>query len=104
MITASETPQVRCDVCHVDLGRGGFMFIAGADQAFRCRRHALAQRRTLVQALRVALVVGTVLTAINELDLMVGTGLTPLVLAKVLLNYCVPFMVSLYSGLAASRR
>ena len=60
-------------------------------------REALAVCRnatTLRRTSRIALIVGTVLTAINELDVIVGGTATWLTAVKIGLNYCVPFIVS----------
>ena len=71
--------------------------------ARRCRRHALAYGPVLRQALRVAAVVGTLLFAINQADVVLRGDVTPLVLAKVGLTYLVPFGVSTYSALGVNR-
>jgi hypothetical protein len=49
--------------------------------------------------LAVALVVGTILFAINQLDVMPCGDLTSFVIAKSLLTYLVPYSVSTYSAL-----
>ena len=69
----------------------------------RCRRHAALYVPVLRQALRVAAVVGTVLFAINQADVVLRGDVTPLVVAKSLLTYLVPFGVSTYSALGANR-
>jgi hypothetical protein len=51
----------------------------------------------------VALVVGTILMAINQSDVLLSGHLTSLVAAKIGLTYLVPFSVSTYSALAANR-
>jgi hypothetical protein len=51
----------------------------------------------------VAGVVGSVLFAINQLDVVLAGQVTPLVVAKIGLTYLVPFSVSTYSSLGASR-
>ncbi len=56
------------------------------------------------RALAVALVVGTILFAINQLDVVLGGALTPLVAAKIALTYLVPYSVSTYSALEVSHR
>jgi hypothetical protein len=52
---------------------------------------------------RVALVVGVVLFAINQLDVVLRGGTTPLVLAKIALTFFVPYAVSTYSALEVNR-
>ncbi len=55
------------------------------------------------RAVRVALVVGTALFVINQLDVVVNGGLTPLVAAKIALTFLVPYSVSTYSALQVNR-
>ena len=66
----------------------------------RCLRHAILFRPVLRRALRVAVLVGTVLVAINQADVLLRGGLTPGIAAKIALTYLVPFAVSTYSALA----
>lgn len=56
-------------------------------------------RRTLT----IALVVGTILTAINQADVIVRGDATTTTLAKAVLNYLVPFVVSNLGLLAGAR-
>lgn len=64
----------------------------------------IARRRDIAtRALKVALIVGTVLAAINQGDLLLAGELSPGVLAKILLTYCVPYCVSTYAGVEAVR-
>jgi hypothetical protein len=76
---------------------------AAGRPALRCRRHAPVYRPVLRQALRVAAVVGTLLFAINQADVVLRGDVTPLVVAKVALTYLVPFSVSTYSALGVNR-
>ncbi|HEY6959424.1 MAG TPA: nitrate/nitrite transporter NrtS [Candidatus Limnocylindria bacterium] len=55
------------------------------------------------RALRVALVVGVVLFVINQLDVVLRGGTTPIVLAKIALTFLVPYAVSTYSALEVNR-
>ncbi len=54
----------------------------------------------IFSALKTALVVGTVLTTINQFEAVVY-GELPLQVVKALLSYSVPFMVFLYGRLSA---
>ncbi|MBI3983320.1 MAG: nitrate/nitrite transporter NrtS [Gemmatimonadetes bacterium] len=58
------------------------------------------------RAVRTALVVGTVLTAINQGRALVTRPLTAGLLTQIGLTYVVPFLVSLYSmtGMVPARR
>ena len=57
---------------------------------------------TPVESAKVALVVGTILTAINQGDLILRGKRPPA--AKVLLTYCVPFAVSTYGAVRAKQK
>jgi hypothetical protein len=60
-------------------------------------RNALAYCRRpehLRRTVRIALVVGLVLTAINQLDVILGGGATTGTWIKCALNFVVPFVVS----------
>jgi len=69
----------------------------------RCRRHALLYPRVRDRALIVAVIVGTTLFAINQLDVVLSGHLTALVAAKIGLTYAVPYAVSTYSALEVNR-
>jgi hypothetical protein len=71
--------------------------------ALRCRRYAPVYGPVLRQAVRVAAVVGTLLFAINQADVVLRGDVTLLVVAKVTLTYLVPFGVSTYSALGVNR-
>lgn len=67
-------------------------------------RHAVLYPRVRDRALRVALVVGVILFAINQLDVVARGEVTPLVVAKIALTFAVPYGVSTYSALQIARR
>ncbi|MBI2615322.1 MAG: nitrate/nitrite transporter NrtS [Gemmatimonadetes bacterium] len=52
----------------------------------------------LHRAARVALVVGTVLVAINQGPTLLGGRVTPALAVRVALTYAVPFFVSIYAA------
>jgi hypothetical protein len=58
----------------------------------------------LCRTLTIALVVGTLLTAINQADLIARGDATSTTLAKAVLNYIVPFVVSNFRLLAGRPR
>ncbi len=69
-------------------------------------REALAQCRepsNLRRTIRLALVVGCVLTVINQLDVLVEGKATALTGVKIGLNFVVPFVVSNLGVLAGTR-
>jgi hypothetical protein len=69
----------------------------------RCLRHAITHVPTLRRSAKIALVVGTVLFAINQFDVVVGGGIDAIIVAKIALTYCVPFAVATYAALASAR-
>lgn len=64
----------------------------------------LARRRdVVVRAVRVALVVGTLLIIINYADRAIANNLTGVDLIKMVITYLVPYGVSTYSAVGALR-
>ncbi len=61
-------------------------------------------RSHLRKTVRIALIVGTALFVINQLDVVLRGAATPVVWLKVALTYLVPFCVSNLGILIASRR
>ncbi len=58
----------------------------------------LAMRADVVgRGLKVTLIVGTILTAINQGDLIADGTITLGTLTKIFLNYLVPYCVSIYN-------
>lgn len=65
---------------------------------------SIAVRRDVVmRALRVAVVVGTVLVCINQGDILLRGDLSVGIAAKILLTYCVPYAVSTFANVQAIR-
>ena len=61
------------------------------------------RRQHLRKTLRIAFIVGCVLTIINQLDVFVNGSATAVTFVKAGLNFCVPFIVS-NLGLLAGKR
>ncbi len=68
----------------------------------RCARHVLTHPSVWKRALLTALIVGTILTAINQGNLIVRHGFTNEIAIKMALTYCVPFCVSTSGALGAA--
>jgi len=64
----------------------------------------IAFRPHLVRTVRIAMIVGTILFAINQLDVVVRGRGTTLVWLKVALTYLVPFCTSNLGILVATSR
>ncbi len=64
----------------------------------------VAMRRDVVlRGLKVGAIVGTMLTAINQGNLILSGQLDASVASKILLTYLVPYCVSTYGGVSAIR-
>ena len=59
------------------------------------------RRETVVRALKVAGVVGPILTVINQYDLLLRLEFSPRLFAKILLTFLVPYSVSSFSSARA---
>lgn len=68
-----------------------------------CLACAVLYRPVLRRAVYIALLVGMILTIINQGDVLLMGVIAPLVLAKILLTYTVPYSVSTFSALSANR-
>jgi hypothetical protein len=68
-----------------------------------CAIAICARPEHLRRTVRIALVVGVILTLINQVDVIVGGDATALTWVKVGLNFCVPFVVSNLGLLAGQR-
>ena len=71
------------------------------------RRSIVAHLRTrtaVVACTRIALLVGTILTAINQLDTFVGGRYSGWIWVKVAMNYVIPFGVSSAGYITAARK
>jgi hypothetical protein len=59
------------------------------------------QKNILIRAIKVALVVGSILMLINHGDVILSNGLSIKELTKITLTYLVPYCVSTYSSVEA---
>lgn len=63
---------------------------------------AVARRRNIViRSAKVSALVGTILTLINQGDLLLAGDFSSTPVAKILLTYCVPYLVSTYASVSA---
>jgi len=76
----------------------------GAAPADKCFRHALVHPRVVRTGLLTAAVVGTVLTLINQGNLMVSGDWRADMAWKVPMTYCVPYGVVTWSALRTAWR
>ena len=68
----------------------------------KCFRHSLVHRRLLLTAMATSAVVGTILTTINQGNVILGGSFPSILFWKIPLTYCVPYCVSTFSQLRIS--
>lgn len=59
---------------------------------------AVSNRRSLLLAMKMSLVVGTILNCINQGECLINQEFDQLNIPKLLITYTVPFFVSLYTS------
>ena len=101
-----------CDLCGRHSGKGrSFAFKKPVPEGapdegsiIKCTRCAIRHRPMLRPSLMVAIVVGTILTVLNQGDILFAGSWNSALYWKVPLTYCVPFCVATYGALTNSRR
>lgn len=89
-----------CSICGKPLSAGSGFLFAGAR---RCTRCTLLRSRLLMRSFLTALVVGSILTAINQGNAILAGDIKSELAWKVPLTYCVPFCVATWGALINSR-
>ncbi|HLF76300.1 MAG TPA: nitrate/nitrite transporter NrtS [Dehalococcoidia bacterium] len=99
-MTADVLNERACSRCRVRIApqRG---FIAG--QRLMCLRCWLIRPALLRRSFLTALVVGSVITLINQGNVLLGGSFPPDLYWKIPLSYCVPFCVATWGALTSSR-
>ena len=93
-----------CGRCRRPLGTAAtYQFHGSEGPQLRCRACALRHLPLLRRSLGIALVVGTVLLAINQGDLLLAGRWQPALAWKAPLTYLVPFVVATWGALLNSR-
>jgi len=91
---------MRCSRCGRSLARGAYD-LGGARYCLHC---ATRHRPLLRRSVRTALVVGTILVAINQGTVLAAGEFPDALLWKIPLTYLVPFCVASWGALGAARR
>lgn len=94
-----------CENCH-EVGLGGLTFAmrTSAGETRRCLKCALLFVPMLTRSIATALVVGSILVALNQGDLLFSGQWKPQLFWKIPLTYLVPFMVATWGTLINARR
>lgn len=82
---------------------GGFQLVGPDGPATRCLPCAVRHPSLLRRSLAIALIVGSVLVAINQGDTLLAGTWSPALFWKLPLTYAVPFIVATWGALGASR-
>jgi recombinational DNA repair protein (RecF pathway) len=96
----STVSHQECATCGRSLARGAYV-LGGECYCFRC---AARQRPLLWRSVRTALVVGTILVAINQGTVLAAGEFPAALLWKIALTYVVPFCVVSWGPLGAAHR
>ena len=97
MSNASTANCARC-ACDLALGQG---FVLASER--RCLRCTLIRPSLLKRSFLTALVVGTLVTAINQGNVMLRGDFPGDLVWKIPLSYCLPFCVATWGALVNSR-
>jgi hypothetical protein len=93
-----------CDGCGVTLtGIAYELRTAGGGRSARCLRCGLSYGPLIRRSVVVALLVGTLLVAINQGNVIISGGFSASLYWKIPLTYCVPFAVATTGALLNAR-
>jgi hypothetical protein len=93
-----------CARCNRSLERAAYRVRTSDSTQLKCLRCALIHPPLMRRAFLTALVVGSILTTINQLDLILGGAGTGRVFLKVGLTYIVPYCVTTWGALSNARQ
>ena len=101
-----------CEQCNRNCGKGwSFAFKRPVPEGatdegaiIKCSRCAIRHHPMLRRSLIVTFAVGTILTLLNQGDILLSGSWNSALYWKVPLTYCVPFCVATYGALSNSRR
>ena len=93
----------RCDRCAREAPRFLFQLRTGTGHVLKCGRCALRHGPLLKRSLETAALVGSILLAINQGDLLLSSRWPAALAWKVPLTYLVPFLVATWGALLNGR-
>ena len=99
---STASAPLPCVSCQAEAPGRRYRFDAPTGPIVKCTPCALRHRPLVLNSLKTAALVGTVLTAINQGDVLLHGAITGVVLAKIALTYLVPYLVSASGALAAT--
>ncbi|HLF72057.1 MAG TPA: nitrate/nitrite transporter NrtS [Dehalococcoidia bacterium] len=98
-MTLTKEP-LSCNRCGVSLAPGRAFALTGS---FRCLRCTLLRLSLLRRSFLTALIVGSIVVAINQGDVLVQGHFAQSLYWKIPLTYCVPFFVATWGALINTR-
>jgi hypothetical protein len=102
--SAPTTPaRPPCASCQAETPSRCYRFDTPTGPIVKCGLCALRHRPLVLNSLKTAALVGTVLTAINQGNVLLHGAITVAVLARIALTYLVPYLVATSGALAATR-
>ena len=102
-MTGSAPGTAVCERCRCRLGGAFYEVRAGGETRRRCLRCALTRWPLVVRSLAIAAIVGTLLTAINQGNVILQGHASPALAWKIPLTYAVPYCVATAGALMNSR-
>ena len=105
-LAAAEISEIsECERCRREMARGALYMLrsGGGGDVVRCVRCTFMHWPTLSRSLKIAVIVGSVLVAINQGDVVLSGEVPTVMLWKAPLTYATPFVVSLWGAMANSR-
>ncbi len=102
-MTAEPATTESCARCHATLRHSIYEVRAPEGTAVRCLRCAIIHGPLVRRSLVVALIVGTILTAINQGNILLRGDFPPSLYWKIPLTYVVPYCVATTGAILNSR-
>ena len=99
-----DSLRLSCSRCAAELRRSAYEFRLSGTAAYHCLRCALMHWPTVQRSLLISLIVGTLLTAINQGALIVQGDLSANLAWQVPLTYLVPYCVATIGAVLNARR
>ena len=99
-----DSLRLSCSRCAAELRSSAYEFRLSGTAAYHCLRCALMHWPTVQRSLLISLVVGTLLTAINQGNLIVQGDLSANLAWQVPLTYLVPYCVATIGAVLNARR
>lgn len=103
MTAALRKEPATCARCNRELRSAAYELLLNTARAPHCLRCAVQFRSMLKRSLVVSLIVGTLLTAINQGNFILSGDFQTAMAWKIPLTYAVPFIVTTTGGLLNAR-